>query len=288
MQVYLNGDYVDSVNATIAVDDRGFLYGDALYESIRIFRGGLFRFAGHWDRLSAGAAALQIVAPPSDEVRAAIAELVHSNNVADGSARITLTRGPGGEGLRTTGSGPPTLLITVRALSEERLAKGRSGFSAIIARSRRSPVGLPSSIKSANRLDAILARLEADTSGVDEAIMLSAEGHVAEGTASNVFWYSGGTLRTPALDIGILPGVTRHAVLEVCSNLGIESHEGRWPADDLLRASEAFVTMSSLGPVLIREIDSQPMSADPTSAFDRVRDAYWALVGSEAAQDPLG
>lgn len=287
MQVYLNGDYVDAVNATIAVDDRGFLYGDALYESIRIFRRGLFRFGEHWERLSAGAAALQIVAPASDEVRAAIAELAHSNDVADGSARITLTRGPGGEGLRTTGSGPPTLLITVRALSAERLAKGRSGFSAIIARSRRSPVGLPSSIKSANRLDAILARLEADASGVDEAIMLSAEGHVAEGTTSNVFWRWDGELRTPALDIGILPGVTRRAVLEVCSGLGIESHEGRWPAADLVRASEAFVTQSSLGPVLIRELDSKPLSTEPTATFHRIRDGYWALVEREAAQDPL-
>lgn len=286
MKVYLNGRYLDAARASIGIDDRGFLFGDALYESIRIYSEGFFRFRQHWERLAQGAAALRIEAPPLQELRAIAARLTAMNAVSDGSVRVTLTRGPGGEGLRTTGSGPPTLLVTVRPISAERLARTSAGFSAITARARRSPVGLPSSIKSANRLDAILARIEADEAAVDEAIMLSAEGHVAEGTVSNVFWRSGARLRTPELSIGILPGVTRMAVLEVCEGLGIDVEQGRWPIDELKSAPEIFVTMSSAGPVRLSELDSRPIAAGDDDLFPQIHQAYWSLLAREAAKDP--
>jgi branched-subunit amino acid aminotransferase/4-amino-4-deoxychorismate lyase len=287
MKVYLNGRYMEHEAACIRIDDRGFLFGDALYETVRIYRGGFFRFDEHWDRLAQGAAALKIEAPSRDGLREIAGNLARLNRVTDGTVRITLTRGPGGEGLRTAGSGPPTLLVTVRPIAPGRIERAAAGFSAIVARARRSPVGLPSSIKSANRLDAIMARLEADEAGADEAILLSAEGWVAEGTVSNVFWRSGDGLRTPDLSVGILPGVTRTVVLEVCERLGVRVEEGRWPPDDLRRAPEIFLTMSSIGPVRLAELDGTPLAPPADAVFPRLRDAYWSVVEQEAAADPV-
>jgi branched-subunit amino acid aminotransferase/4-amino-4-deoxychorismate lyase len=167
------------------------------------------------------------------------------------------------------------------------MERASAGFEAIVANARRSPVGLPSSIKSANRLDAILARLEADEAGVDEAILLSAEGYVAEGTVSNIFWRAGDQLHTPDLDIGILPGVTRMAILEVCGDLGIAVREGRWHLGELLRAHEVFVTMSSLGPVRVVQLDSEALQTPEDALYPGIRDAYWSLVGREATKDPV-
>jgi branched-subunit amino acid aminotransferase/4-amino-4-deoxychorismate lyase len=288
MKVYLNGDFLDEDKACIPADDRGFLFGDALYESIRIYRGGFFRFSEHWERLAQGAAALKIEAPPLADLKNIAGRVAALNCVVDGTVRVTLTRGPGGEGLRTAGSGPPTLLVTVRPITPHRMQRAAAGLAAILARARRSPVGLPASIKSANRLDAIMARLEADEAGVDEAILLNADGYVAEGTVSNIFWRSGDRLCTPELSIGILPGVTRMVVLEVCRRYGIPVEEGRWPPDELKEASEIFLTMSSVGPVHVVELDSKPVSAPDDALFPRVRDAYWSVVEQESGRDPVG
>ena len=285
MKVYLNGNYLEEAEAAVPVDDRGFLFGDGLYESIRIYRGGLFRFEEHWERLGKGAAALRIEAPKRDALRDIARRLAAMNDVSDGTVRVTLTRGRGGHSLRTVGSGPPTLLVTVRPIAPERMARAAAGFTAIIAEARRSQVGLPSSIKSANRLEAILARLEADEAGVDEAILLSADGYVAEGTTSNVFWRKGARLLTPELALGILPGVTRMAVLDVCADLGITVEQGRWPLSELMSAPEVFLTMSSSGPVRVTELDSRPVPAPEDAIFPRVRDAYWLLVAREAERD---
>jgi len=287
MTVYLNGEFVRTDDARVRADDRGFLYGDALYESIRLYCGGFFRFKEHWQRLAQGAAALKLEAPALEELRAIVGQVAAMNSASDGIVRVTLTRGPGGEGLRTFGSGPRTLLVTVRPLDAERMERAAAGFTAIVADARRSPVGLPSSIKSANRLDAILARLEADEVGADEAILLSAEGYVAEGTVSNIFWRSGDQLHTPELDIGILPGVTRMAILEVCRDLGVAVKEGRWHLGELLHAPEVFFTMSSLGPVRVVEIDSAALQVPEDALYPGIRDAYWSLVGREAATDPV-
>lgn len=286
MKVYLNGDYLDGARASIAIDDRGFLFGDGLYETVRIYRGGFFRFREHWERLAEGARALKIEAPSLEELREIAGRLAVMNGVAEGAVRVTLTRGRGGESLRTTGSGPPTLLVTVRPISEARMARAAAGFTAIVSKARRSPVGLPGSIKSANRLDAILARLEADEARADEAILLSADGCVAEGTVSNVFWRSGDALRTAELSVGILPGVTRKAVLEVCAELGVDVQQGRWPANELIDSPEVFLTMSSSGPVRVAELDSRVKTPPPEALLPRVRDAYWSLVAREAKQDP--
>lgn len=287
MKVYLDDDYVGAEDACISIHDRGFLYGDALYENVRVHRGGFFRFDRHYGRLAAGAAALRIPAPASGELRKIAGRVAALNGIEEGSVRITLTRGSGGSGLRTRGAGPPTLLVTGQPIAPERLERAERGWSVIIARNPRSPVGLPASIKSANRLDAIMARLEADEAEADEAILLSAEGEVAEGTACNVFWALGGRLCTPALGVGILPGVTREVVLEVAGRIGLPVQEGAWRAEALGEASEIFLTMTSLGPVGVRHIDGRALPDAEDAVFPHIREAYWSLVREECAEDPI-
>ncbi len=287
MKVYLNGRYLDSTDACIAIDDRGFLFGDALYESIRIYKGGFFRFREHHERLEQGAKALEIEMPPPEELRAAAEGVAGLNGIGDGILRVTVTRGPGGEGLRTAGAGPPTVLVTARSIPRNRMVRAEVGFTAITARSRRSPVGLPVSIKSANRLDAIMARLEADAAGVDEAVLLSAQDFVAECTAANIFWRTGDRLSTPDLSIGVLPGVTRAAVLEAATRLGIEVEQGCWPIEALRAAPEAFLTMSSLGPVRLVKLDSKTMMPAEGDLLPAIRRGYWSMVEEEVARDPI-
>lgn len=288
MIVYLNGAFLEQEAAHVSVSDRGFLYGDALYESVRVLRSGYVRFDEHYDRLRRGAEALRIPVPAPDELRRIGGELAARNALFDGTLRVMLTRGPGGEGLAPRDAGPPTVLVTLAAIPEGRIRGAETGWRAIVASARRATVALPTSIKSANRLDAILAKLEAEAAGADEAILLTTEGWVAEGTICNVFWRHGDALYTPSLEVGILPGVTRGIVLELAEREGWRVEQGRYPAEALRSAAEIFLTMTSLGPVRVRMLDGRALPAG--GAADRwpvLREAYGELVSAEAARDPL-
>lgn len=287
MIVYLNGCYLEAADARVPVTDRGFLYGDALYENIRVYRGGFFRFGEHYRRLTEGAAALQIAPPSAELLRGVAGELALRNGTFDGALRVTLTRGPGGGGLSTRGAGPPTVLVTLASVEPERMRRAEEGWAVIVARARRAPSALPGSIKSANRLDAILAKLEAEATGADEAILLSVDGRVAEGTTCNVFWRSGEVLCTPSLDVGILPGVTRGVVLEIAVRRSWRVREARFPLEALKSAPEIFLTMTSVGPVHVRSLDGRAIPARAGELFARLRKEYWMLVEQEAREDPL-
>jgi branched-subunit amino acid aminotransferase/4-amino-4-deoxychorismate lyase len=287
MIVYLNGRLCPLEEARIPVTDRGFLYGDALYENFRVYAGGFYRFEEHYRRLADGAAALRMPVPGRAEIRRIAGRLAAANGCRDGTLRVTLTRGPGGEGLRTRGAGPPTVLVTLEPVPAERWRRAEQGWTAIVATARRTPAALPGVIKSANRLDAILAKLEAEAAGVDEAILLSVDGAVAEGTTCNVFWRAGSTLFTPALEVGILPGVTRAAVLELVARAGRAAREGRYPVEALRAADEIFLTMTSLGPVPVRALDGRALPPAPDDWIPWLRRAYWDEVARAARDDPL-
>lgn len=286
MIVYLDGAYLERSEARISIADRGFLYGDALYENFRVHRRGFFRFDEHYARLASGAEALRIPPPAAETLRRIAGELAARNGLDDGSMRVTLTRGPGGEGLSTRRAGPPTVLATLSPIPAERARRAEAGWSAIVAKARRIPAALPGTIKSANRLDAILAKLEAESAGVDEAILLTVDGWVAEGTTCNVFWRTGETLFTPSLDLGILPGVTRGVVFEIAKDEGWSVREGRFAPSDLRGAQEILLTMTSLGPVPVRSLDGAPVPGPWTTTL-RLREAYTLRLERESAADPL-
>lgn len=284
MIVYLNGSFLPIAEARIPITDRGFLYGDALYETVRVQGSGYVRFDEHYRRLLRGAQALAIPVPDAETLRRIGGELAARNGVFDGAMRVTLTRGPGGEGLASREAGPPTVVVTLAPIPEARLRRAEAGWTAIVARARRAPAA----IKSAHRVDAILAKLEAEAAGADEAILLTPDGWVAEGTICNVFWRRGDTWYTPALDLGILPGVTRGLVLELAAREGLPVEEGRYPADALRAADAVIVTMTSLGIVHVRALDGRALpTSGPRGGLARLRDAYAGLVAADAARDPL-
>lgn len=283
MIVYLNGEWLPAAEAKIPIDDRGFLYGDGVYETARLHRGGYFRFHAHYRRLAAGAEALRIPVPPEEELAGIARELSRRNGLQDGSLRITLTRGRGGRGLGTAGAGSPTLLVTLQPMAPDWREQAERGWRLITATHTRHPPPdlLPLPLKSLGRIHAILARLEAEAAGADDALLLSPDGAVTEGPTWNIFWRQGDELYTPAPEVGVLEGVTRAVVLGLADELGLAVHVGRWPRSRLDAAEEIFLTMTSLGLVPVARLDERTFPEHARHAFQTLSPRYWERVEQE-------
>jgi branched-chain amino acid aminotransferase len=274
--VWLDGRWLDADHATLSIRDRGFLSADGVYETGRLCDGGYFRLPAHLERLERSGAILGIPTPPAAELATIAYELAQRNAITDGSLRIIVTRG--------TGAGT-TVLLTLEPVAPDWRARAARGWTLVTARTRRPPTeSVPAQLKTLGRPYALLARREAATAGADDALLLSAAGDVAEGTAWNVFWRKGDRLCTPSLDAGVLDGITRTTLLEIAPAHGLVISEGRWPRSVLDDADELFATMSSLGIVPIRRLDDRSFdSAFPVVAT--LADAYWRTVAREAAVD---
>ena len=279
MIVYLNGAWLPQENACIPITDRGFLFSDGVFETARLHGGKFFRLHQHLDRFQQSASALELAAPPSDELAQLAREAAERNRLAEGSLRITLTRGSGGAALKTRGAGRPTLLITIAASAPDWATRAAQGWSLVTANTLRpSPDSVPAQLKALGRVYAILAALEAERAGADDALLLTAERKIAEGPTWNFFWRQGRVLRTASLAGGILEGVTRSIIIEIARSAGYQVEEGLWPRAELDSAEEAFATMTSLGVVPIRTIDGRALATDCAPQFQR---RYWELVGAE-------
>ena len=279
MIVYLNGAWLPQENACIPVTDRGFLFSDGVFETARLQGGKFFRLQQHLDRFQQSARALELAAPPSDELALLAREAAERNRLAEGSLRITLTRGSGGAGFKTRGASRPTLLITASAMAPDWEARAAQGWSLVTANTLRpSPDSVPAQLKALGRVYAILASLEAERAGADDALLLTADRKIAEGPTWNFFWRQGRMLRTASLAGGILEGVTRSIIIEIARSAGYQVEEGLWPRAELDSAEEAFATMTSLGVVPIRTIDGRPLATDCAPQFQR---RYWDMVGAE-------
>jgi branched-chain amino acid aminotransferase len=277
--VHLDGRWLPANEARISIFDRGFLFGDAVFDTARLFGGRFFRLAAHLERLVGGAARLRIPVPPVPEMEALARELVARNDVVDGSLRITVTRGstrppPGAVP-------PPTFLMTLEPLPSNWRERASLGWSLITSRTRH-PTPDPNVIglKTPGRIHGILARLEAEAAGAHDALMLSPANQIVEGPSWNLFWFKAGQLRTPGLELGALDGVTRSAVIELAAREGLEVACGAWPRDELDDADEIFATMSSLGLVRINRLDGRPLP-DLSPVWQRLSAAYWQLVQRE-------
>jgi branched-chain amino acid aminotransferase len=272
--VYLDGAWLDEHAAAIPIDDRGFLYADAVYETARLHRGGYFRLRQHLDRLVASAATLRIPLPPIDDIVQVAAGLAHRNDLSEGTFRITVSRG-------SHGADPGTVLATLRPLPDDLLERAERGWSIITAAVRRPSIAaIPAHLKSPGRPYAILARLEAEARGADDALLLDERGHVSEGPTWNVFWRRGDTLATPSVECGVLPGVTRAAIMGLARAAGLRPAEGRYSRADLDDADEIFATMSSAGVVAFRSLDGRDLPPSHTAAAGLQR-SYWELVARE-------
>ncbi len=279
MTVYLNGQFVPEAAATVSVFDRGFLYGDGLFETVRIHSGKPFRWTQHLRRFRKGAAFLGIVLPPTDNELTEIAqELLKRNQVDEGILRIALSRGVGARGYSPKGADTPSLVLSTHpapALPSTGLPQWK-----VVTSPYRVAAGDPLLlIKSANKLLNVIARAEAEARGADEALLVNTEGHLAEAASSNLFWIESGIIYTPALDSGALEGVSRGLVLEICRGLKISVELRKAAPEVLFSADGAFLTNSGFGLVEVVEADGR--SIKRSALLERLAESFGLQILAE-------
>jgi len=272
--VFLNGQFVPEEQATVSVFDRSFCLSDGLFEAVPVYRGKPFLWQNHVERLKTGADFLKIKMPFSPEALRGFAdELLARNQAEDGVLRIQLSRGVGPRGYAVKGANSPTLVMTLHP------ARKFSSPCKIITSSIRIPAHDPlAKFKACNKLPHILARMEADEQGADEALLLNTEGHVAEATSANLFWIEGQAVCTPPLDSGALPGVTRGEVLALCSGLKISTEEKSCAPKSLPEADGVFLTSIAIEVREVSRLDGHELRRSPIT--ETLRRAYLDYVKS--------
>lgn len=259
--VYINGEFLPESEATISVFDRGFLYGDGTFETMRSYGGRIFKLPEHIRRLEQSADILGLrLGRTKDRLSDICVQLLERNGLSDAMLRISVTRGTSMGGIGISNAGEPTIVAFARPHTPLPANAYTEGVSAKIVSIRRvASAALDSRIKPMNFLNYILARAEAEAAGAYEAIMLNASGHVAEASTANVFFADGETLITPCIECDILPGITRATVLELAAKMGIACEERRIEPSELASFSECFLTNSGVELVPVTLIDESPV-----------------------------
>jgi branched-chain amino acid aminotransferase len=279
----VNGNVVPAEQARVSVLDNGFTFGDAVYETLRTYRGRPFHLDRHLERLRASAARLGFAAPFGDEVFARrLDELLARAGNEESYIRIILSRGEGDISYRFDRVTGPTLVMVVKPFEPPPARDYAEGIPIVIASVRRNhPRALDPAIKSNNLLNNILAVREGQGRGAGEAILLNDLGEVAEGASSNVFVVKGGRVFTPPLAAGILSGITRRIVLDLCGELGIPAREETLIAADLFGADEVFITSTTKEAAPVRSVDGKLVGTGrPGPVHQRILQAYRDYAGS--------
>jgi branched-chain amino acid aminotransferase len=257
-RVYINGKLYDKDDAKVSVYDHGLLYGDGVFEGIRIYNGKVFRHDEHLARLYESARHIALEVPlPIAELKKAVEDTVRANGLTEGYIRLVVTRGPGTLGLDPRGCKPNVIVIadTISLYPRELYENGLKIVTASLIRNH--PNALNPRIKSLNYLNNILAKIEAIRAGCLEALMLNHKGEVAECTGDNVFIVKKGVLRTPPTDAGILEGVTRDVVMDLARRAGIPLVEATMTRHDIYAADEFFLTGTAAEVIAVTEVDGR-------------------------------
>lgn len=281
--VFLNGRLSPAGTAAVSVFDRCFLYGDGLFETIRVARGQPFRWADHMRRLDRGAHFLRIpLSYAADELLENALELIRQNQMAEALLRLTLSRGSGRRGYSIQGANEPVVVMALHPAPPID-APPRQPWR-LITSSIRLPANDPlAAYKTCNKLPQILARAEAEAAGADEALLLNTEGHLAEASSANLFWIENGSVATPPLVSGALAGVTRAVTLELCQVLGVPARERNARPEVLRQAQGVFLTLTSAGIVEALYLDDRGLNR--SALIEPLRQAYVDLVGRETASE---
>lgn len=259
--VHLNGRFVPASEARVGVFDRGFLYGDGLFDTLRVAAGGLAYRNAHLARLERSLAILRIPPPlPRGELVRVAEELVRRNAVLDGALRIQVTRGPGPRGYSPPPDTSPTLLVSTHPLPPEADAPTPSPLNLVTAQQRLWSGALLNALKTLNKLPQVLARAEAETAGADDALLLNERDEVVAASGANLFWLSGRCLHTPPLSAGPLPGIARGAVWQLARTAGWQTRETNAPITALYAADGVFVTNAIRGPVPVASLNGRELS----------------------------
>jgi branched-subunit amino acid aminotransferase/4-amino-4-deoxychorismate lyase len=272
MFVFLNGKFLPESEAVVTVNDRGFLLGDGLFETMRVINGRPFRMAQHLERLTRGSEFVRIKLPHTPkELQKIGQELIERNELPDAILRVTVTRGVGPRGYSSKGSGPPTLAMTLSPLPEANLDEPLQ-WSLVTSPFRVPASDALSSFKTSSKILNILARAEAEERGADEALLLNTNGEAAEAAGGNMFWVYRERICTVPTGRGVLPGITRAVVLEICQALGLETNKRVIKPEMLRNAEGIFITTSALGIVPIVSFDGEPVA--PSPLVDQIATAY--------------
>jgi aminodeoxychorismate lyase len=279
--VFLNGKFVPEADAVVPLNDRGFLLGDGLFETVRVANGKAFRFAQHLERLALGADFLKIKLPFTPrEIQKFAEQLIAQNNLPDAVLRLTLTRGAGARGYSPKNCGAPTLALTLHPLPAQNADEPPQW--SLVTSSFRIPAGdALAAFKTTSKILNVLARAEAEEKGADEALLLNTNGEVAETAGGNLFWVYQDHVCTVPTGLGVLPGITRAVVLEICQSLGLATNKRIIKPEQLRNAAGIFVTQSALGIVPVAAFDGQPVA--PSPLVDQLAAAYHGMLARESA-----
>jgi branched-chain amino acid aminotransferase len=256
--IFLNGKFVGKEEAVVSVWDHGYLYGDGIFEGIRVYDGNVFRLREHMVRLYESAKSILLPIPyPLEELEEYVLETVRQNGLPDAYIRLIVSRGPGGLGLDPFECKPNVVIIVdhIRVFPQELYEKGLSVVTVPTRRNR--PDAINPKIKSLNYLNNILARIEATQAGATEALMLNPDGYVTEGTGDNVFIVRRGKLFTPPGYLGILEGITRQTIMELAVKMNIEVREEPFTLHDVYVADEVFLTGTAVELIPVVEVDGR-------------------------------
>ncbi|MFM9032406.1 MAG: branched-chain-amino-acid transaminase [Opitutaceae bacterium] len=277
MKIYLDGKYVDSAEAKVSVFDHGLLYGDGVFEGIRLYGGNVFRLEEHLERLEYSARAIMLKLPLTRaELREATFETCRQNGLKDGYIRLVVTRGVGDLGLAPWLCPKPSIFIIASTITLYPKEHYENGLSIVTVPTRRiNPAALPPTVKSLNYLNNILGKIEARQFGALEAIMLNDQGYVAECTADNIFIVHKGELITPAASQGALKGVTRSTIFDIAGEIGVKIREADLTRYDVWVADECFLTGSGAEVVPAVKLDGREIGdGRPGPVTKRVLEAF--------------
>lgn len=282
-KIFLNGSFVNADRAKISVFDRGFLYGDGLFETMRAYWGEVFRLEDHLDRLFRSAKEIELsFSSTRGELKNIIKRILEINSLSEAYIRLTLSRGVSEPGLISNPKSRATLVIVARKLKPFSAAEYKRGWKATIVEPRQNQASPVSRLKSLNFLNNILARKEAKAKRVDEGILLNTLGKVTETSTSNIFLVKRGIVITPREESGLLPGITRRVVLELVTSLGLKAYNRRVSLDELMGTEEAFLTNSLIEIMPLVEIDGRQIGkGKPGPITQRIHKAYKNLVRKE-------
>ena len=260
---WINQVIKPAAEATVSVFDHGLLYGDGIFEGLRFYHGRTFMLEAHLERLELSARAIALELPYSRaQITVAIEQLIEQFDSDTGYLRLVVTRGEGSLGIDPRKCARPALFIIADELSVMDIDDNSQGIKLYIAQTRRLPAQcLDPQIKSLNYLNNILARIEANRAGMDEALMLNLDGYVSEGSVDNIFIVSDGVLRTPRLGDGLLAGVTRAVIIDLARQAGIPCEETSLTLQDLAQAEECFLTGTGAELVPVKQIGERVLAA---------------------------
>lgn len=271
--MYVNGEILPEREAKISVFDRGFLYGDGLFELIRFYNGRPFLWQEHLARFAAGCQILRMEPPlPAAHLRSAADRLLRANNMAEAFLRIHLSRGVGERGYSPRSATQPSLVMTVHPAPPRHQYENPRLLRVITASLALRNEDPLATAKHSNKLLQILARAEADEKGADEALLLNDRSEVLEASSANTFCLDGKNLLTPPVEAGVLPGITRRFVLELAVGLGMSVRETRVRPSDLLNLDGVFLTSTGLEIGEVIQLDGKPLKR--SSSVEWLRKAY--------------